>query len=196
MVKVLHAKVAHIFYKGLDLFISLHCFIVNVVNMHYIRNKTAKKKRWVTYQGNILEDTKALSTHSIGTSHSSPLGGLPHFVAVISVEVSGQLLLLEHTTGFNKIREAQRPEGQRLRSLLNQLDVTTSTCCICLEIGEDVATSPMTLITAEANYAWLFLLRDLGTEGTLRWRRGGALDHLWPHSFGNEKADVVKAYWV
>lgn len=68
-------------------------------------------------------------------SCSSPLGGLPHAAAIVSVEVSGQLFLVTHTTGFNEIREAQGPEGQGLHSPLNQLDVTTPTCCICLKGG-------------------------------------------------------------
>lgn len=67
----------------------------------------------------------------------SPLGSLPHSVAIISVEVSGHFVLVVHTAGFDHIREAQRPEGQRLHSLLNHLDMTTSSCCICLG-GEEI----------------------------------------------------------
>lgn len=81
-----------------------------------------------------------LSIQSPPKSCSSPFGGLPHSVAVISVEVGGQLLLVVHTAGLDNIREAQRPESQRLRGLLNHLDVTASTCCVCLdEDGEDTA---------------------------------------------------------
>lgn len=73
-------------------------------------------------------------------SCSSPLGGLPHPAAVVSVEVGGQVLLLVHATGLDQVREAQRPEGQRLHGLLNQLDVTSSACRVRLgEGGEDTA---------------------------------------------------------
>lgn len=66
-------------------------------------------------------------------SCSSPLCGLPHSDAIVSVEVGGQLLWDLHAVGLDHIREAQRPEGQSLHGLLHQLDVTTSTCCICLD---------------------------------------------------------------
>lgn len=70
-------------------------------------------------------------------SHSSPLGSLPHLVAIIPVEVGRQFLLTVHITGLDHIREAQRPEGQSLHCPLNHLDVTASTCCIRLyEDGE------------------------------------------------------------
>lgn len=92
-------------------------------------------------------------------SCSSPLGGLPHPVAVVSVEVGGQVLLLVHTVGLHHIREAQRPEGQRLHGLLNQLDMTSSTCGVCLdEDGEDTAPSRMSPITPAANDCAFVLL--------------------------------------
>lgn len=85
------------------------------------------------------------SIKTLKMSCYSPLGSLPHPVAVVSVEVGGQLLLVVHTARLNDLREAQRPEGQRLHGLLDQLDVTTSTCCVSLdEDGEDTASSHVT----------------------------------------------------
>lgn len=73
--------------------------------------------------------------------YSVPLGSLPHHVAIISVEVGGQLLLVVHTTGLNGIREAQRSEGQIHHGLLHQLDMTAASRCIGLrdKIQDNVA---------------------------------------------------------
>lgn len=96
--------------------------------------------------------TSVLFIKSLKRVFSSPLGGLPHLVAVVSVEVGGQLLLVVHAAGPDHVREAQRPEGQRLHCPLNQLDMTTSACCVCLdEGGEDSASSHMSLIIPAAN---------------------------------------------
>lgn len=65
----------------------------------------------------------------------SPLGGVPHPVAVVSVEVGGHLVLLVQTSCLHVVRKAQRLVGQRLHGVLDQLDVTASPCCVCL--GED-----------------------------------------------------------
>lgn len=65
----------------------------------------------------------------------SPLGGVPHPVAVVSVEVGWHLVLLVQTACLHVIWKAQHLVGQRLHGVLNQLDVTASSCCVCL--GED-----------------------------------------------------------
>lgn len=65
----------------------------------------------------------------------SPLGGVPHPVAVVSVEVGRHLVLLVQTACLHVVRKAQRLVGQRLHGVLNQLDVAASSCCVCL--GED-----------------------------------------------------------
>lgn len=56
MIEVLHTEAAHIFNKGLDLFISLHRFIAFVVNIHHIRHKTARRKtEQQSHRGKILQ---------------------------------------------------------------------------------------------------------------------------------------------
>lgn len=57
---------------------------------------------------------------------------------------------------FDHIREAQRSEGQRLHSLLNHLDMTTSTCCICLG-GEETASSNVILAAHVCGFDFLIL---------------------------------------
>lgn len=91
-----------------------------------------------------LRRTNFIAWASLELSQScrSPLGGPPHQVAIISVEVGGQILLAVHAAGLDGIREAQRPEGEILHGLLDQLDVTTSACGVCLdEEGGQNATS-------------------------------------------------------
>lgn len=65
----------------------------------------------------------------------SPLGGFPHSVAVVSVEVGGHLALLVQAASLHVVREAQSPEGERLHGTLNQLDVAAASCCVCLVVG-------------------------------------------------------------
>lgn len=63
----------------------------------------------------------------------SPLGGFPHLVAVVPVEVSGHLAHLVHAASLDVVWEAQGPEGERLHGALDQLDVAAASCCVCLK---------------------------------------------------------------
>lgn len=63
----------------------------------------------------------------------SPLGGFPHSVAVVSVEVSRHLTHLVQAASLDVVWEAQSPEGEGLHGTLDQLDVATTSCCVCLK---------------------------------------------------------------
>lgn len=50
MIKVLHAKAAHVLDEGLDFFIFLHILVTGVVNIHHVRHKAARKEIGVLSQ--------------------------------------------------------------------------------------------------------------------------------------------------